>query len=380
MPTQTYFAPAERADDLLLTTEIENIGNSPIITSLLTAVNGLLAVLDEHRQILAVNDTLLETFGIDDPAKVLGLRPGEIINCIHAHEAPNGCGTTPHCQTCGAAIAIVTSLASNQPSERICVAQVERNGDQEDLFLKVKAHPMTIDNQRFILLFLQDFSAEQHWRTMERVFFHDVNNLLSGLLAASELLHDEKKDVMRQKLADHIRRMSKRLAQEVALQRVLCGAKPGACQINLEPLTASRIVLELKSGFATHPAAHGKSLIFTEGGQAATITTDLHLLLKILTNMLVNALEASAAGDEVRFSVKHDTNRMIFSAWNRQVIPADIALRIFQKNFSTKADTGRGLGTYSMKLFGEYFLKGKVAFTSTDEKGTTFRISLPLTT
>ncbi|MCG8333275.1 MAG: ATP-binding protein, partial [Proteobacteria bacterium] len=37
---------------------------------------------------------------------------------------------------------------------------------------------------------------------------------------------------------------------------------------------------------------------------------------------------------------------------------------------------GRGLGTYSMKLLGEEFLGGKVAFSSTEEKGTEFTITL----
>ena len=34
--------------------------------------------------------------------------------------------------------------------------------------------------------------------------------------------------------------------------------------------------------------------------------------------------------------------------------------RIFQRSFSTKAERGRGLGTYSMKLLGEGYLHGRV--------------------
>ncbi|MHC4874743.1 MAG: ATP-binding protein [Planctomycetota bacterium] len=56
----------------------------------------------------------------------------------------------------------------------------------------------------------------------------------------------------------------------------------------------------------------------------------------------------------------------------------DVKLRVFQRNFSTKADNGRGLGTFSMKLFGEKFLGGSVTFVSTEEEGTVFKLTLPL--
>jgi sensor histidine kinase regulating citrate/malate metabolism len=52
-------------------------------------------------------------------------------------------------------------------------------------------------------------------------------------------------------------------------------------------------------------------------------------------------------------------------------------MRIFQRNYSTKSDSGRGLGTYSMKLFGETYLGGKVDFTSSESEGTTFHLRLP---
>ncbi len=64
--------------------------------------------------------------GIDDLAKALGLRPGEALQCIHADDEPSGCGTTKFCSTCGAAIAIVSSLKHNKSVERICALSSNR--------------------------------------------------------------------------------------------------------------------------------------------------------------------------------------------------------------------------------------------------------------
>jgi sensor histidine kinase regulating citrate/malate metabolism len=64
--------------------------------------------------------------------------------------------------------------------------------------------------------------------------------------------------------------------------------------------------------------------------------------------------------------------------WNHQSIPEDIARRVFQRNFSTKEEAGRGVGTYSMKLLGEQILGGRVRFSTSPEEGTVFSFSLPL--
>jgi sensor histidine kinase regulating citrate/malate metabolism len=50
---------------------------------------------------------------------------------------------------------------------------------------------------------------------------------------------------------------------------------------------------------------------------------------------------------------------------------------IFQRSFSTKG-FGRGLGTYSIRLLTERYLKGSVSFTSSALSGTIFRVRYPL--
>jgi len=61
---------------------------------------------------------------------------------------------------------------------------------------------------------------------------------------------------------------------------------------------------------------------------------------------------------------------------NPTVMPRDVQLQVFQRSFTTKG-SGRGLGTYSMKLLADRFLNGKVSFTSVAGIGTEFRITIP---
>ena len=61
-----------------------------------------------------------------------------------------------------------------------------------------------------------------------------------------------------------------------------------------------------------------------------------------------------------------------------QAIPDAVAPRVFQRFFSTKPGSGRGLGGFAVKLLGERYLKGRVTFTTSPAEGTTFRVRLPL--
>lgn len=94
--------------------------------------------------------------------------------------------------------------------------------------------------------------------------------------------------------------------------------------------------------------------------------------------MLKNALEASLLNSKVTLSVVKNESSALFSVHNNSYIDADTQLQLFKRSFTTKG-VGRGLGTYSMKLFGEKYLKGSVWFESKQDLGTTFYIELPIT-
>ncbi len=371
---ETYFAKAEKADKNEIIREIEIVNKNPVMTGLLHSVSGLLAILDEHRQIVALNDSFMKMLGIDDPSECLKLRPGEALQCIHADEEPAGCGTTRFCSSCGAAIAIVSSLGQDKPVERICLLSAKKADTTIDLALLVRSQPIRIDGKRFLLLFLQDITLQQQRAALERTFFHDISNMLNGIVGASELLalKDSKSNVVK-----IISQLSLRLQKEVEIQRCLLENNHHLYQPVLHEIMPEQVIEELESFFANHPAARNKKLNFSSSGSIPPFKTDFSLLVRVLCNMITNALEATNENDVVKVWYEQKHNLLSFYVWNGKTIRQDITLRIFQRNFSTKGETGRGIGTYSMKLFGEKILGGKVRFTSSPEQGTVFEFSLP---
>lgn len=370
----THFATPERTPPDDLANEIRVVSKSPVISGLLHSVSGLVAILDENRQIIAINHSFLQMLGVEDPEQALGLRPGEALGCVHAHGEPAGCGTTEFCSTCGAAVAIVASLGQDMPAERLCALSAQRDGKAVDLSLRVKSQPIRVGEHRFLLILLQDVTVEQRRAALERTFFHDVNNLLAALLNVSDLLVEQSESP----LAELVSQTATQLNREVAIQRWLSDSGGGSYRPAWHTCKPKQIVAKLQTFFDHHPSARGKRLELSTDLPDTELATDIAALFRVLCNMIINALEATPADGVAKMRVDHEGDSLRFSVWNAGAIPNNVAKRIFQRNFSTKAEAGRGIGTYSMKLLGEEVLGGEVTFTSSEKAGTVFTLLHPI--
>lgn len=357
--------------------QFDFVAHDPVINGILQTSSGCVAVLNEQRRVVTVNTTFLSAMGINEPGAVLGLLPGEAIACVHACAPGNECGTTPWCETCGAAIAIVTALADNTTQERKCVADVVRNSVETTICFAVRSCIVEADNRRFVLLFLQDISEDQRRASLERVFFHDLNNIVTALETSTILMHDTS-SIDTEAYLNINKRICARLKSEVALQNAFARHFRGDTRKPRFTTTRlSEIVEELHTLLAKHSATFDKRLEIAEPLPEAAVPTVPSLLTRVVMNMVVNAFEATPKGGSIRLGVSHTPDSLRFAVWNEAVIPERIRPRIFQQFFTTKGGIGRGFGTSAMKLVGETILGGEVGFSSAEFEGTEFWISVP---
>jgi hypothetical protein len=341
--------------------------------TLLTASNGLMLVINETRQIVALNQSFGQTLGISDPENILGLRLGETIHCKYAFDEPNGCGTTKYCASCGAVIAMLAAIDDNKVCEKVCAVSINKHGKSSDLCLLVRALPLVVDGSRWVLFYAQDVSQQQFWANLENSFFHDLNNMICAMKNYSSFLHDQlpaNPYSFRQKM------LAQRMFQEVRMQGKLSQLKNTENIAAISPTTLLNIRNQVFNIVLVSNAMDGKTIKEECAAEKFSFNTDAMLASKVLINMLLNALEATETGGQVIFRTLVEEAGITWQVWNSAVIPDNIQLRIFQRFFSTKTEFGHGLGTYSMKLFGEECLGGKVSFTSTADEGTTFTFSL----
>ena len=127
----TDFAPAGRATQGQVTEQGDQLRDMPLLRQFIDASPEILVVLNDCRQVVYSNRALLDLLGLKCEAELCGLRPGEVLQCVHANENEAGCGTTEFCSTCGAVRAILDGLAGNESCQE-CRIGVE-SGDSLDL-------------------------------------------------------------------------------------------------------------------------------------------------------------------------------------------------------------------------------------------------------
>lgn len=370
----TFFASPERSSSERLQQGARIVAQDPVLANILECVGGMIAILDENRQILAVNLDLLDRLNVPSVDRCLGLRPGEAFGCAHAHDMPGGCGTSRWCRSCGAALAIVAALGGADPAERECAMQLEGQGE---LYLRVRCSPLERDGRTLLALFLQDITHEQRLSMLERAFFHDIKGLVTAVLGYGELLH-RRTDEQSRPLVEALQRMTSRLANEIGLQAQLIQGQTDLGSARYARVRAKTILQDLRTEFHQHPLHQDRKITYEGAHQSQSLITDPGLAVRVLRNMVVNALEASLPGEEIQVGFREEGAQAVFSVWNARPIDPDVQQRIFQRNFSTKSSLGRGLGTWSMKFFGEEILRGSVGFCSTPDSGTTFTLRLPM--
>jgi K+-sensing histidine kinase KdpD len=374
-PAGTWFAPAERASRAEIRSMVDYCLRNPITRIILDSVEGYVLVLNEQRQILAANPEALRALHIDDPQAIVGMRPGEAFHCAHSQEAPGGCGTSRNCMTCGAAIAIMASQTTDEPCSGECLMTVTRDNRLEAHEFSVRATPLRLDDHCLTTFVLHDINAEKRRDVLEMVFLHDLSNVITGLQGWSEMLLRRPQEASL--IAQNIVNLSERINREIQTQRMILQAEQGELNLPLEPTTNAEILEGVRSFFTGYPPDMVYRLHVTATERVASLLTSPPLLTRILANMVKNALEATSLGEHVRLWYELRDQKPCFVVQNPGRIPEKVALQIFKRSFSTKEGPGRGMGTYSMKLFGEQILGGEVGFTTDDVLGTCFFIKLP---
>jgi signal transduction histidine kinase len=370
----TKFAPAERASSEEVSRQARLFAGKKLLGVLPNVVPCVLLAVNEFRQIVFANERFLELLSAKErEAGVPGRRPGEVLGCLHAFEDESGCGTTESCSTCGAVHAILSSQGGTADVKE---CRITRGENAEALDLRVWTTPVTVEGESFTILAALDISHEKRRQSLERIFLHDICNVAYGLSWYANFLKKATGDQI-EGYVDAVSRLCHQLIEELDAQRVLMRAETGELLLKAESLSSLGLLQNAVTLYRGHPVAQDRHLCVDPNAEDVAVVGDRTLLARVLCNMIKNALEACRAGETVTAGCARDNGKVEFRVHNPGFIPREIQLQIFQRSFSTKG-TGRGLGTYSIKLLTERYLHGDVAFTSTPEQGTTFTVHYPL--
>jgi len=330
-------------------------------------------ILDHFHQIVAANQWLCGFLSRGED-ELLGMRIGEALRCVHLADVNGECGTSRFCETCGALEAILDPQRPGGKEVRECTITFETDQGERALDLRVTASSLDL-GATFTVLVLNDISDVRRRAVLEQMFFHDVLNTALGVRNLLEVL-PALSDQHRREAAGLAFQLVQYLIEEIVAGKDLAAAERGDLAVHLMSVDASEILKNLCDFFANQPVNRGKEVVVKEISGPCMVTTDKVLLKRVLGNLVKNALEASVEGQEVGLSYQN-RGPAVFRVHNEAAMSEEVRLQVFRRSFSTKSLVGRGIGTYSAKLITERYLGGSLSFTSSEEEGTTFTVTLP---
>jgi hypothetical protein len=331
-------------------------------------------LLDSERHIIASNEGFLADNKLADVSELFGKGPGDIFQCENSKEA--GCGKSSNCQFCGIFRTIADCLEKNAPVSHTSRLMVNRDGFLMAYEFKTRCSPLNLKGNRYYLLTLSDLSTETRKKDLERIFFHDILNMVSGLKGLSELMAESADILEMREYVDTLKEITERMSDTVFSQRDLMHAEMRELAVSVRQVSAREILNSVldNSNFISSAGAGIIQIKVMEDD--FSFSTDPSLLLRVLINMVKNALEAPNTKPGVLISCSQSDNTVLFSVHNHAYISNADARGIFKPMQSAKG-SGRGLGTYSIRLISENYLKGKVSFQTHPEEGTYFTVQLP---
>jgi signal transduction histidine kinase len=256
----------------------------------------------------------------------------------------------------------LASQETGRQAEGECRLVIANDGGTA-LDLEVTATPLDVDGIPLTVFAIKDIGSDKRRMVLERTFFHDVLNTVGGIRGIADMLNDsdglspetdaEYKEIM----VD----LSDSLVEEISQQRRLLSAERGEYIPEMKETDLKEMLQEVCKLYGNHVRTPDRTVVLEDIPQCH-LTTDRSMLRRIVGNMVLNALEATPKGGTVRVALIAGSDNICIEITNLGEMPKEVQLRLFKRSFSTKASSGRGIGTYSMKLFGERYLGGSVGF------------------
>ena len=161
--------------------------NSEFLQSVFDAVPSFLLIVDSDVRVHHLNAaslSLLET----EKGRILFKRCGEVLHCIHASEAPGGCGHAPACRDCVIRNSVTRVFRGGIVHRETTKMLLVTGGRSDEKYFSVTAAPFHYLGELFALLVLEDVTKEKE---LEEALERRVAERTAELADANEELEAE---------------------------------------------------------------------------------------------------------------------------------------------------------------------------------------------
>jgi len=221
--------------------------------------------------------------------------------------------------------------------------------------------------------------------SLMQMIVHDLKNPLTGVMGNIELLlrkgtavDDDKRRALLLKSRDSGNQLLKMIMDLLDISKL----EEDKMDLQWERFDLSGLVLDLLRELRGHTEVEEKNLIYANEAESFEVEADRELVLRIIGNLLNNAIKHSPRGAEIRIEVAADDMGTTVAVVDQgEGIPEEYHQKIFEK--FTQVDVkksghraDRGLGLTFCKMAVEAH-GGRIWVKSTPGQGSCFIFTLP---
>ncbi|MFT5369771.1 MAG: signal transduction histidine kinase, partial [Candidatus Latescibacterota bacterium] len=254
--------------------------------------------------------------------------------------------------------------------------------------VKLRTQELMEANKKLILEVAEREKTERELIHLERLravgemsagISHNLNNMLTGILAPAQMVKSLMTDTEGQFYVDTILKSAERARD---LIERLHNAVRGQRQDTLQPVHVNQVIHDAiqtaRPRWKDEMESRGIEIeLLTNLEPVPDIKATQSGLHDILVNLIFNAVDAMPKGGAITVATKESNNCVIISVRDTGVgMNEETKARVFEPFFTTKMNVGTGLGLFT--VHGEINRwNGNIDITSMPEEGTTFTIELP---
>lgn len=346
-------------------------------------------VVDDDAQILDMNQAAADFCG-QDLRDAYGRRGGEVLNCIHSHDVPEGCGRGPSCKKCvirNSVKRFFEGHAVNRARMKMSFLPV---ADQKARVLLITTNHIPSQGERVALLIVEDITANEE---LHQALRRSEQLAVTGRLVAT-IAHEFNTPLDSLNNLIYLLRLEPGLGQSAL--KLLESAESEVARLNQISRQTLAPHREAKLPVATRlpdlldevVAVFERKLEFAKIEVRRTYQSEGELtiypseLRQVFTNLIANAIDAMECGGKLDLSVEKATeSEVVIQVRDSGCgIPPENLNSIFELFYTTKGEKGSGIGLWVIKGIVEK-LGGTIEVESsiTGQTGTCFSLSFPAT-
>jgi len=136
---------------------VEDNDKTEIFKTVFDAMPSLVFVVDDDVRIHEYNAAAGKLLS-DKREAILKRRGGEVLNCLHSKDVPEGCGRAPFCKDCVIRNSVNEASVGNRVVRRRTRIEIIQGGNKSDIYALITASPFRFKERPLVLLVIEDIS------------------------------------------------------------------------------------------------------------------------------------------------------------------------------------------------------------------------------